>query len=371
MGEGDFGPNYGKSYALNRQMLYLSWLNGARFFNWEGREFITSVAPDFPSPLGRFTKKAADIIHNLGPVGPVQTPIAIISEFSNAWKPPKIQSNGTIEFNITGDAPYAIGDFQLHGLRDLLYPHYLQCETIYEAGMGEDYALSPTPYGNSIDFLLSDARQVALQRYGLLIWGGVPPQAPSMVREKLLKFIDADHGRVVLFGAAARSMFPEWFQTSPASVITPGAAVTYAGISTTESSPFQLEQLRDGLDTAALSMKVLATVNGKPLVVECLDGLVLVLSDYGTNRTESVPPTSTRWHADQLVTEIPHQLLNHASRLAKRRGIQKQHLLRRQQAASLRHHPAQSGRIPCRNFQRQADQRTLLNPLKHRHNHLA
>ena len=50
------GPNYSKSYALNRQMLYLSWLNGARFFQWESGEFIkTSAAKNLPSPLGSFT----------------------------------------------------------------------------------------------------------------------------------------------------------------------------------------------------------------------------------------------------------------------------------------------------------------------------
>jgi hypothetical protein len=315
MGESDFGPNYGKSYALSRQMLYLSWLNGARFFNWEGREFITSVAPDFPSPLGTFTKKAADFMDNFGPVGPVQTPIAIISEFSNAWQPPEIQPNKTIDFKITGDAPYAKGDYQLHGLRNFFYPQYLQCEAVYKESMREDFALSPTPYGHSIDYLLSDARPVALQRYGLLIWGGVPPEAPSMVREKLLNYINAGGGRVVLFGAAARSMFPDWFQDRPATVVKPGSKVSYAGRSITEPSDFLLENLRDGLNPSALSMKVLATVDGKPLVVECLGGLVLVLSDYGTNRTESVSPTSARWQDHELVTEIPHQLLDHVSKL--------------------------------------------------------
>jgi len=34
------GPNYPKSYALCRQVLYLSWLNGARYFNWETGELI-------------------------------------------------------------------------------------------------------------------------------------------------------------------------------------------------------------------------------------------------------------------------------------------------------------------------------------------
>lgn len=319
--ESTLGPNYGKSYALNRQALYLSWLNGARSFNWETGEFIKTVASDFPSPLGTFTKKASDIIADFGPTGPVQTPIAILGEFSNAWQPPDIVNNGTINFVIAGDAPYAAGDYQMHGIRDLFYTHYLQCEKIYEATMGEDYALVPTPYGNSIDFLLSDVRKEALQRYGLLVWGGVPPESPSVVREKLLGHITENQGRVVLFGEAARSMFPEWFDDGPATVVAAGATVSYGGLSVSETSDFSLEHLRGGLDAEALSMEVLATVNGHPLIVECLGGLVLVLSDYGINRTALVSPASAHWYDNQLVEEIPHKLLNHTKLLLNKEAI--------------------------------------------------
>jgi len=309
------GPNYSKSYALSRQMLYLSWLSGACFFRWETGEFIPSVARDFPSPLGTFTAKAAKLISDFGQTGPVQTPIAIMSEFSNAWKPPYIERNGGIDFVITGDSPYAPGDYQMHGLRDFFYPHCLQSEWVYEETMGEDYALVPTPYGNSIDFLLSDARKEALARYGLLVWGGVPPEAPSVVRDKLMWHITRNRGRVVLFGAAARSMFPEWFTDRPATRVAPGAAIAYGDQTLTESSDFLLEQLRDDLDTGGLSLKILATVGGKPLIVECLEGLVLVLSDYGTNRTEFLSPKDAKWHAGRMITDIPHKLLNHAKRL--------------------------------------------------------
>lgn len=315
IGEGKFGSNYGKSYALNRQMLYFAWLNGARFFNWEGREFINTGTETLPSPLGTFTSKAADFIGKFGPVGPVQTPIAIISEFSNAWQPPEIRAKGAIGFHITGDVPYAKGDYQLHGLRDFFYPHYLQCESIYETAMREDNALCPTPYGNSIDYLLSDVRQAALQRYGLLVWGGVPPESPSVSRDKLLEYVNARQGRVVLFGSAARRMFPDWFDDRPASVVKPGAAITYGGDIIEETSDFLLENLRKDLDASALSIKVLSSVNGRPLIVECLGGLVLVLSDFGINQTMAVSPEAASWHENQIVTDIPHRLLHHAGRI--------------------------------------------------------
>ena len=312
---GRLGANYEKSYALCRQVLYLSWLNGARFFNWETGELIRTKKELIPSPLGTFTARAAKLIEGFGPTGPVQTPVALISEFSNAWRPPATAGDKHINFTIVGDTPYASGDYQMHGIRDIFFPHYLQSEMIYEGTMGEDCAICATPYGNSVDFLLSDARQEALPRYGLVIWTGVPPLAPSMVGSKLMRQVKENGGRVVLFGAAARSMFPEWFAKDKAERVAPGASVAYRGKNFSEPADFMLEKLKDDLDTQALSMKVLATVGGKPLIVECMGGLVLALSDYGINSTASVEPSAARWSPGQLITQVPHTLLTHARRL--------------------------------------------------------
>ncbi len=312
---GRLGANYEKSYALCRQVLYLSWLNGARFFNWETGEMIRAKKDLIPSPLGTFTACASKLIEGFGPTGPVQTPVALISEFSNAWRPPVTTPDKHINFTIVGDTPYAAGDYQVHGIRDFFFPNYLQSEMIYADTMGEDHALCATPYGSSVDFLLSDARQEALSRYGLVIWTGVAPLAPSMVRDKLMRHVKGNGGRVVLFGAAARSMFPEWFATGKADKIAPGAKVAYRGETLTETADFMLEKLRTDLDLKALSMEVLASVNGKPLVVECMGGLVLVLSDYGLNSTPGLDPSKAGWSPGQLITQIPHTLLKHSRRL--------------------------------------------------------
>ena len=307
--------NYQKSYALCRQVLYLSWLNGARFFNWETGELIRAQKKLIPSPLGTFTARAAKSIERFGPTGPVQTPIGLISEFANVWRPPVTNPGKGIDFTILGDAPYAPGDYQMHGIRDIFFPHYLQSEMIYQETMGEDYALCPTPYGNSVDFLLSDARQEAFARYGLVIWTGVPPLAPSMVGSKLIRHVKENGGRVVLFGAAARSMFPEWFAKDKAEKIAPGARVTYRGKTFAERADFLLEKLRDDPGAKVPSLEVLATVNGKPLMVQVMGGLVLVLSDYGINSTASLDPSAARWLPGRLITQIPHTLLDHARRV--------------------------------------------------------
>ena len=315
------GPNYTKSYALNRQMLYLSWLHEARLFRWEEGEFTPKGK--YPSPLGIFTAKAAANIAKFGSPGPVQTPIAIVREFSNPWSQPQIYKGGKITFAVAGETPFSIaegtaytaGDYQMNGLVDFFYPHFLQTEVAYEQTMGEDFALSPTPYGDSIDLLLSDVRPEALTRYGLLIWGGVPPVSPSVARDKLLAHVMTNRGRVVLFGAAARSMFPELFADQAATLVPPGATITFGDRTFTEASDFMLEPLRDNLDKEKLSLKVLASVGDKPLIVECFGGLVLVLSDYGVNETELISPEKAKWSPDPLLTGIPRKLLSHATQL--------------------------------------------------------
>lgn len=315
-------PNYPKSYALCRQWLYLSWLNGARFFRWEAGEFIR-VSPklEIPSPLMSFTAKAAKFIDAFGRTGPVQAPIAIIREFANTWDSPHLRvdapnrEGGGIDFKIIGDAPYTAGDHQLHGLVDFFYPHYIQGGMDVKKATREDFALCTTPYGNSVDLLLSDVRKEAFARYGLVIWGGIPPESPSVVRDKLLWYIGINRGRVVLFGAAARSLFPEWFAAQPPAAMARGAAITAGGRTFTEAADFLLEPLRADLDAKKLGLKILATVEGKPLIVECLGGLVLVLSDYGLNRTEHLPPSAAQWQVDRLIKDLPFNLLTHAQRL--------------------------------------------------------
>ena len=158
-------------------------------------------------------------------------------------------------------------------------------------------------------------RKEALVRYGLFVWGGIPPESPSVVRDKLLWHITNNHGRVVLFGAAARSMFPEWFADQLSASLVRGTAITYGDQTFCESSDFLLEPLRADLDTNKLGLKVLATVGGKPLIVECLGGLVLVLSDYGLNQTEHLSPSAARWQVDRVIENLPFKLLAHANRL--------------------------------------------------------
>jgi hypothetical protein len=310
---GSFGPNYQKSYALCRQALYYSWMQGARQFQYETSEWVENDKSR-ATPLGVFGKLAGDFIAEFGPAGPVDTPVAVISEFSNAWTPPEVGPPPAriLRFKIVG-GDYVPGDYQLHGLHNFFMPNYLQCEYIYEdtgldAG-SEDYAFCPTPFGDSADYLHSNVRKEALTRYGLLVWGGIPPSAPSVVRDKLENHITNNQGRVILFAEAARSMFPELFSQNGPSTVSSGTTISYDGTNFSESASFSLYQLED-----TAGMTIHATVDGAPLIVEMMGGLVIVLSDYGMNKTQYMSPDSAQWSYNQIITEVPYTMLSHATR---------------------------------------------------------
>ena len=247
-----------------------------------------------------------------------------------AWRPPSIEFGKGIGFTILGNSPYTPGDYQMHGIRDLFYPHYLQTEKIYADTMGEDYAISAAPYGESVDYLLSDVRQEALLRYGLVIWTGAPPMAPSMVRDKLLRQLGENGGRVVLFGAAVRSMFPEWFAHDPAEKIASGAQVAYGGKTFSETADFTLEHLRDG--SGREHSRSESARHGQRQTAHCrMPGPDRSGTQRLRNQQHARPrPVRGEVVPRAAVTEIPHALLNHGAPVAGRRGPQADLAHRRQ-----------------------------------------
>ena len=306
--------SYQKSYALSRQILYLSWLNGARHFAYEtGVTYRHHGVNYLITPLGQFMAKADRRIGEVGPTGPLQTPIALLSEFSRAWQKPEVTHFGRIFFKCF-DEPYTLGDFQKHAISDFFFPRYLQSERFYSHSGSEENAIAPTPYGHSVDFLLSDVRAEALDRYGLVVWAGVPPRTPKLVRHKLEEYLKAGKGRVVLFAEAAKALYPEWFEGSGSpKEIREGAIVDYAGQVVREEHAFQLE--RPKVSPAAASMTVLARVGDEPLILERVDGLLVALSSCGLNDRPLVNVGEATWARGDETLNMPHVLLEHARRL--------------------------------------------------------
>ncbi|MDD4773517.1 MAG: hypothetical protein PHZ09_07910, partial [Eubacteriales bacterium] len=91
------------------------------------------------------------------------TPLAIMTDFFSGWVPPRHLYTGDI-YKVWGNLPYNTGDYQLHLLFAQLFPGY------ENAGFYRDERgfLTPAPYGEIADVLLSDTRFKILNRYTTL-----------------------------------------------------------------------------------------------------------------------------------------------------------------------------------------------------------
>ena len=301
----------GSSFALARQVFYLSWLTGARAFRYEQGPMFKATRE--PAPLGYFLKRADHFLAGFGPPGPMQTPIAIMQEFTSTWKAPAKKGNrDEIRYEVyNGD--YAPEDHQLFRVTDLYFPGY------HSVGGFDDerFALCATPYGDGVDVIYSDAKPEFLGRYALMIVAGRPVSSPRLVRERLHAYADQG-GRVVLFASNVRALYPELVEDSTR--IPPKATIAWKPPFT--NAPDSEERDFDLLKLRALPPggEALAQVANQPLVVRLPQGrgeIILILSQ-GINATPlqhggaALTQTENHSRGNQPIASYPHLLSQHA-----------------------------------------------------------
>jgi hypothetical protein len=124
--------------------------------------------------------------------GTLYTPLAIITDFFSGWVPPRHLYTSDI-YKVWGNLPYNTGDYQIHLLFSMLFPGY-ENSGFYRDERG---FLSPAPYGEIADVLLSDVRYEVLNRYStIIITEGTNLDLELYL--KLKRFI-IDGGHVILF----------------------------------------------------------------------------------------------------------------------------------------------------------------------------
>ena len=108
---------------------------------------------------------------------------ALIVDASSGWTPPRHLYTDNL-FRVWGNLPYAVerGDYLTDSLYDLAYPGYR--DSSYwrnESGFS-----APTPFGDSIDLLTSDAPGYVYSRYDTILVAGTPNIEVSLQSSKLL-----------------------------------------------------------------------------------------------------------------------------------------------------------------------------------------
>lgn len=175
----DHSPTKGSSLNLMKRLLYNHILYNSVFVGFESGWF----EGDTLSPLGKIQQAAQRWVRENGQPGVTQTPIALLLDFHAGWTFPRHLYSGNV-YRVWGNVPYAPGDYLTDGVLDMFYPGYQNSSYFHdEAGF-----IVETPYGDSVDCLLTDAPLWLLNRYSLVVVaGGLTGGAE--IRDKLEAYV--------------------------------------------------------------------------------------------------------------------------------------------------------------------------------------
>jgi hypothetical protein len=172
----EMGRTGGTSLSQLRRLIYNQYMYNCDILGFEGSWFYTEKADEGEkntdktyiindkrynlTPVGEIQRRCGEFVRQNGFPGTLYTPLAIVTDFFAGWVPPRHLYTGDI-YKVWGNLPYDTGDHELHLLFTMLFPGY------ENAGFYRDERgfLSPTPYGEIADVLLSDVRFEVLDRY--------------------------------------------------------------------------------------------------------------------------------------------------------------------------------------------------------------
>jgi len=159
----DHGPRKGTSLSLLKRLLYSHLLYNSMLAGYESSYFDHEEL----SPIGRMQEAAQRWVRANGSPGAMLTPVAVMLDFYSGWTFPRHLYTDNV-YRVWGNLPYAEGDYLTDLVLDMLYPGYQDSSYFHD----ESGFLTPTPYGDSADCLLSDAPAWLLARYPVLVVAG-------------------------------------------------------------------------------------------------------------------------------------------------------------------------------------------------------
>jgi hypothetical protein len=160
--QGDGGPTCGTSLNLMKRLLYSHMMYGSSYVSFENGWFIGSTAN--LSPIGKIQHAAKKFATSEKPLGVHVATIGLYLDFFTGFCPPRHLYSGNL-YRSWGNLPYSEGDYLADGILRTVYPQYQDSSYFHnETGFS-----SSTPFGDTLDVLLSDSPQWVISQYDTLI----------------------------------------------------------------------------------------------------------------------------------------------------------------------------------------------------------
>ncbi len=306
-----YGPNAGTSLSLLRRLIYVEYLYNSDMLGYESglittRENMEKVEAGIPlqpnqtdsdkslftgddavlSPIGKLQADCIQFVKKRGYAGKMYTPIAMVLNSANGWCTPRHLYTQDV-YRSWGQMPYTMADHQLHAIFSMLYPGYEDSGFF----LNERGFLTPTPYGETMDVLMTDMRPETLGQYNVAILGGWQKLDCEQL-DKLAAFAERG-GTLLAFGAQMEGRADA---CALFGVKRLGEASALADVKVSFQGKSYRESAASVYVGAELSEKteILArTEDGAALIVSRAIGkgrALLVLSPYGMDETADASP---------------------------------------------------------------------------------
>jgi hypothetical protein len=294
-------PTKGTSLALLKRLLYSHILYNSMVVGFENGWFDG----DQLSPIGRIQQSAQKWVRENGQPGAMQTQIGLMTDFNAGWCFP---SYDNILYRVWGNLPYGPGDYLTNNVLGMVFPGYQDSSFFHD----ERGFATATPYGDSADFLLSDAPGWLLERYPLLVVAG-KLSGGAEVRDKLQAYVEQG-GKLFITAGSLRNL-----PGGLAGIESEGRAtrfngeqkISIAARSITEGQPFELLPLH-----FPASARVMARAGSTPAVIQMSLGkgqVTVFASPFGLGAESAVKETIVR--AENKPLPNPYPILHHVQNI--------------------------------------------------------
>ncbi len=296
------GETRGTSLSLLKRLIYTHIMYNCSAVGFES-SFLDGK--DKLSPVGKIQQSANKWVEKNGSPGILYTPVAVMLDFFSGWTFPRHLYSNNI-FRVWGNLPYEAGDFLTDNVLDLLYPGYRDASFFHN----EKGFITPTPYGDAADCILSDSPLWILNQYPVIITGG-HLSGGDEIKDKLEKYVEAG-GKLIITAGSLENISGGLGGIKSGTgnySFSANSGITMAGTKTTESSAFDAMELQ-----LTENATVLASCENVPLAIEKKYGagsIIVFASPFGL---PSVPVSFVTPKEDSVM-ETPFPMLSHVKKI--------------------------------------------------------
>jgi len=199
-------PNHGHSIGLLQAMWVCGYFAGATIMGLDGGFYTDELKDEVRqlSPLGKSFLEFTEWSRDPCPRGKQVRPLALMLDYYAGWTPPRHLYS--MEHRVVWHSiPYGPSDHGMDQAYNFFYPGYTDC-SYYRDERG---FITPTPFGDMADVLLSDASVEAMSTYpAIWLLSDESPEADFV--ERLKTYIE-NGGHLVVSGMPMVSIAKELF----------------------------------------------------------------------------------------------------------------------------------------------------------------